>query len=284
MQILFQSPIASDPQLLRHYRVVENNKLSIQSKKEITKFHPGKQGHLATETLMSFWCFNPAIAMKNLSALRPRSIILASGTLSPLNTLSDEFGLAFPNRVENSHVINSSQILIGVLKTGPNGNALNSTFGQRDNAQYMNDLGLTVLDICKKTPGGILCFFTSYSVMTNVLSFWERIGPTPSIMNQITKIKCQFRESKSKDDFTADYASYENVINNGMGAILFAVFRGKASEGIDFSDNKARGVIICGLPYPATADPKVRLKTKILNENGRDNNVFYSNKVWKNMV
>jgi len=42
------------------------------------------------------------------------------------------------------------------------------------------------------------------------------------------------------------------------GSVLFAVCRGKVSEGIDFADAKARAVVITGMPYPALVDPKVR--------------------------
>ena len=48
--------------------------------------------------------------------------------------------------------------------------------------------------------------------------------------------------------------------------MFFAVCRGKASEGIDFSDEKGRAVIICGIPYPAARDPKVLLKKKFLDD------------------
>lgn len=34
------------------------------------------------------------------------------------------------------------------------------------------------------------------------------------------------------------------------GAILMGVCRGRISEGLDFSDNAARCVIIVGIPYP----------------------------------
>lgn len=34
------------------------------------------------------------------------------------------------------------------------------------------------------------------------------------------------------------------------GAILMGVCRGRISEGLDFSDNAARCVIVIGIPYP----------------------------------
>ena len=34
------------------------------------------------------------------------------------------------------------------------------------------------------------------------------------------------------------------------GAILMAVCRGRISEGLDFSDNAARAVIVVGIPFP----------------------------------
>jgi regulator of telomere elongation helicase 1 len=42
--------------------------------------------------------------------------------------------------------------------------------------------------------------------------------------------------------------------------------RGKASEGLDFSDRAGRAVIITGIPYPMKMDPKVSIKQEVLNE------------------
>ena len=38
------------------------------------------------------------------------------------------------------------------------------------------------------------------------------------------------------------------------------------SEGIDFSNDKGRAVVITGLPFPPTKDPKIVLKKSILDE------------------
>lgn len=39
---------------------------------------------------LSYWCFSPGHAMTNLTAQGVRSIILTSGTLSPLDSFSSE--------------------------------------------------------------------------------------------------------------------------------------------------------------------------------------------------
>lgn len=46
----------------------------------------------ASRTL-SWWCFNPGIAMEEFAKLGVRSIILTSGTLSPLDSFALELKL-----------------------------------------------------------------------------------------------------------------------------------------------------------------------------------------------
>ena len=36
--------------------------------------------------------------------------------------------------------------------------------------------------------------------------------------------------------------------------------RGKLSEGLDFSDDAARAVVLVGIPYPLVVDPKTIMK------------------------
>ena len=52
---------------------------------------------------------------------------------------------------------------------------------------------------------------------------------------------------------------------NEEGAILLAVCRSNSSEGIDFSDEKARAVFIVGIPFPPLKDIKVVLKREYLD-------------------
>ncbi|PFH38631.1 hypothetical protein BESB_009730 [Besnoitia besnoiti] len=53
----------------------------------------------------------------------------------------------------------------------------------------------------------------------------------------------------------------ESVDEKGE-ALMFAVYRGKMSEGLSFNDAYCRGVICVGIPYPAFRDPKIESKMK----------------------
>ena len=58
---------------------------------------------------------------------------------------------------------------------------------------------------------------------------------------------------------------------------MLGVCRGKLSEGIDFSDDAARCVIMVGIPYPQMMDPNVIMKKHYL-----DSKLFSSGKEWYN--
>ena len=58
------------------------------------------------EWKVGFWCFNPGIIFRNLlEKYHVRSIILTSGTLSPLDVLEKELQIEFKYKLVNPHVI-----------------------------------------------------------------------------------------------------------------------------------------------------------------------------------
>lgn len=58
------------------------------------------------------------------------------------------------------------------------------------------------------------------------------------------------------------------------GALFIAVSRGKVSEGIDFSDEKARAVISVGIPYPSFKDVQVTLKRNYNDHHALDKGIL----------
>jgi len=61
--------------------------------------------------------------------------------------------------------------------------------------------------------------------------------------------------------------TYNTALENpGInGAVFFAVCRGKASEGIDFSDHRCRAVVTIGIPFPSLVAPKIQTKRSFMD-------------------
>lgn len=223
---------------------------------------------------VSYWCFSPAVAMSEFMSLGIRSLVLTSGTLSPMKSFSGELGVNFAVTLENGHVIGTRQVLGSVICSGPDGVALSSSFKSRESDEYKMSLARSMVQIVRTVPDGILVFFPSYNVMSSCLEFWRSTGigengRGPSTFELIRQSKRIIEEPRSSGAFAAAILGHQANIRSGHGSVLFAVCRGKVSEGIDFSDAYGRCVVMAGIPYPAALDPKVILKKDYMSENIR---------------
>jgi regulator of telomere elongation helicase 1 len=214
---------------------------------------------------LAYWCFSPSVTVGELMGLGVRSIILASGTLSPMDSYASELRVPFPVRLENPHVVGSMGVFAAVLKKGVTGGRLNSSYELRETPEYRRELGVTLGNLLRLIPDGALVFFASYGVMDGAIEFWkaDRGGV---VWNTISGSKVPCVEPRGAAEFTEVIATFNAAVDGKRGAVLFAVCRGKVSEGIDFADARGRAVIVTGLPYPPFADPKVALKKRFLDE------------------
>ncbi|VDK59317.1 unnamed protein product [Anisakis simplex] len=69
-----------------------------------------------------------------------------------------------------------------------------------------------------------------------------------------------FEESKLKEGTNEAIRQYKLHVAQSNGAALLAVCRGKISEGLDLSDSESRAVVMIGLPFAPTRDPRIKLK------------------------
>lgn len=69
--------------------------------------------------------------MQQLLTRNVRSIILTSGTLAPLKPLISELGIPVSVRLENPHIVTSSQVCVKVVSHGPDKEPLLSNFDNR---------------------------------------------------------------------------------------------------------------------------------------------------------
>ncbi|KAI3455408.1 hypothetical protein Pfo_012071 [Paulownia fortunei] len=233
-----------------------------------------------TSRTLSWWCFNPGIAMEEFSRLGVGSIILTSGTLSPMDSFAEELKLEFPIRLENPHVISGNQIWAGVAPVGPSGYSFNSSYRSRGSIEYKLELGNAIVNFARIVPDGLLVFFPSYYLLEQCINCWKTMGQqnltnSTTIWERICKHKLPVVEPRQSSLFPLAIEDYMTKLKetSSSGAIFFAVCRGKVSEGLDFADHAGRAVVITGLPFATMTDPKVRLKREYLDQQAQSQKI-----------
>ncbi|GIL55719.1 hypothetical protein Vafri_11262 [Volvox africanus] len=97
----------------------------------------------------------------------------------------------------------------------------------------------------------------SYGLLEKLMTRWKSTGLWARLEAAKTVVVEPREAGKGFEDAMA---TYYTAVRTGKGGLFMAVCRGKASEGIDFADDHARGVILLGIPFPAIKDTKVKLK------------------------
>mmetsp|Transcript_9336 Transcript_9336/g.15513 ORF Transcript_9336/g.15513 Transcript_9336/m.15513 type:complete len:1023 (-) Transcript_9336:43-3111(-) len=223
---------------------------------------------------LCLWCLSCSVALRELASREVRSMIITSGTLSPLEGTAEDFGVPFPVVLENKHVIDPKRQLWGaVLTAGPSNVRFDASFDGRNDPNYLRDLGNAVARFAACVPDGVLLAFQSYARKEAVLQAWRQSG----VYDEIQKQKPVFEEPKYQGEMRSMFEKYKTALTQPPtaarpmgGAILAAVCRGKLCEGIDFSDRECRMVIVVGIPYPAKNDLRVLLKQGFLDSRGSE--------------
>lgn len=106
--------------------------------------------------------------------------------------------------------------------------------------------------------------------MDKCYSLWvgEDFGSStgePHIMEELTRLKVVCKECKNRELFMNNYDAFIKSYKR-KGAIFMGVAGGKLSEGIDFTDDMARMVILVGIPFGNRNDLKIKAKQAYLDE------------------
>jgi chromosome transmission fidelity protein 1 len=158
------------------------------------------------------------------------------------------------------HVIPPESVLPLALSRGPTGLELDFTFAARKAPAMMDELGRVLLNACAVCPKGAVCFLPSYDYEEAVAGRWAATG----LLARLAAKKAVFREPKAAADVPAVLAAYGDAVAKG-GALLLCVVGAKLGEGINFSDDLARCVVMVGLPYADRGDPELREKMAFLD-------------------
>ncbi|KAM4819814.1 ATP-dependent DNA helicase DDX11 [Thomomys bottae] len=204
-----------------------------------------------------------------------RAVVIAGGTMQPVADFREQLlacaGVEAERVVEFScgHVIPPHHILPLVICSGPSGQPLEFTFHKRDLPQMMEETGRALCNLCSVVPGGVVCFLPSYEYQRQVHAHWEKSG----LLARLATRKKVFQEPRSAGQVEQVLAAYAKCITTcgraggtGTGALLLSVVGGKMSEGINFSDDLGRCVVMVGMPYPNIKSPELQEKMAYLEQ------------------
>lgn len=121
-------------------------------------------------------------------------------------------------------------------------------------------MGETFINLARQIPNGILIIFASYQLLEKSYGIWSKTD----VLRRLEEIKSVIKEPRSSSAMNDRMLQYVKLART-KGAILLAVCRGKIAEGIDFSDELARAVLMVGIPFPPIYDRRVELKQRYLD-------------------
>lgn len=146
---------------------------------------------------------------------------------------------------------------------------LEVTFTSRLSISTTDAIYSALLALVQAIPAGVVVFFTSYQYMHTLLSRWKSDGKLQALHSQ-KPVFVETTPNHSVPDWedaesgSSVWERYQQAVRHGssQGALLCSVMGGRLSEGINFSDNLARGVVIVGMPFPDPRDAILQEKLK----------------------
>ncbi|CAM0139211.1 unnamed protein product [Umbelopsis sp. WA50703] len=212
--------------------------------------------------VLHFTCLDASLAIRPVFD-RFSTVVITSGTLSPLDMYPKILDFSAVVQESYSMTLTRKCFLPMVITRGSDQVAISSKFEVRNDPAVVRNFGQIMVEFAKAVPDGIVCFFPSYLYMESIVSMWNDMG----ILNEAWKHKLIFVETPDAPETTLALENYRKACDNGRGAILLSVARGKVSEGIDFDHNYGRAVIMFGIPYQYTESRILKARLEYLRDN-----------------
>ena len=172
---------------------------------------------------------------------------------------------------------------------------LTATFKAAASFAFQDGVAACLLSAASVVPGGILAFFPSYAALDRLMTRWRATGDWERICAAVPtffeprggggggggnnnggggggngrgktggnkKGQSHQQQQQQLSPFDAALKGYYSAISRDRNrpALFLAVCRGKASEGLDFADARARAVLVFGVPFPSATSSQVVAK------------------------
>ncbi|EDO08182.1 Helicase C-terminal domain family protein [Babesia bovis T2Bo] len=232
---------------------------------------------------LGLWLMNPSAMFSELAA-NAKSIVIASGTLSPIPAMVSSLGPEFESRVNGNIISTTQQLDPGNLAVYMVTHFSRSTkeriqcdFANQKDERFQTQLGHSLAKLLEVLPGGTLIFFTSKAILTSCIEHWRVTayndasvhGESRTIYDHIASLKGGnlYQEPNEASEFQKLLKEL-HVLDM---FVMFAVCRSHSSEGLNL---KLSSLILVGLPYPSTIAPRVDIARRYNRASGQKYNWY----------
>ncbi|KAK5124527.1 hypothetical protein LTR85_001744 [Meristemomyces frigidus] len=231
----------------------------------MTLMNPSAEGRFfwskeENTTIVRYMLLDPSEHFRDI-VRDARAVILAGGTMSPMDDYKQQL-FPYLTSLETfscGHLIPAGNLLVRSIAADGEG-ALELNYKSRDTFTFTR-IGKALLAIAPYVRGGLVVFMPSYGFLEQVAESWR----SQSIAADLQKHKPIFWDSRA-GSAEATFKAYSEAITAGQkGAVLLSVIGGKLSEGINFSDDLGRCVVVVGLPFPNLHTPEWKAKMQYID-------------------
>jgi len=177
---------------------------------------------------LTYRCLDPSLILKPLSE-KTHSLILMSGTLSPVNMYKDLFNIDCITQEYKSPFPKDNKLSLIVPD-------ITTKFTARNSLMYK-----MIAEHCAKIvniiPGNSILFFPSYDMRDEINVVFQNLCEKTTLMESKNLTK------EEKSQILEKFKSYKNV-----GSCLLAASSGSFGESIDLLGDLLKCVIVIGLP------------------------------------
>jgi len=209
--------------------------------------------------VMQLTCMDASLSIRHVFE-HYQSVIITSGTLSPLDLYPKM--LNFKPVVVRSFPMSLTRNCISplVVTRGSDQVAISSRFEVRSDPAVVRNYARLLIELSATVPDGMVCFFTSYRYMEEIVADWHE----KKLLTDICRNKLLFIETPDMVETSLALQNYRRACDSGRGAIFFSVARGKVAEGIDFDRHYGRCVVMLGVPFQYTLSNILKARLKFL--------------------
>ena len=172
------------------------------------------------DPILRLVCQDASLAMQPVLS-KFRNVVITSGTLSPIGFYPKI--LKFEPKISKSFDMTLSRACICpmIITKGNDQIPITSKFESRSDPSVVKNYGQLLQQMASVIPDGIVCFFTSYAYMEEIVCEWSKMNILQSIMEH----KLIFIETKDIVETSLALDSFKKACDCGRGAIFLSVAR-----------------------------------------------------------